>query len=178
MFELIAWAELATAVQAVGSLCQVVTAVIAVSIAVVTFRYTKRQNALSLINQNNSLANLVNTTLIQSPKAREALGRLSDPIVGDTDDAVLFMYLNYVHNTFRTFQIGAITATVWEDTLASCIVHLVRLERGQVERLLARGYERSFSAQVLAGFDKATHVPAAARPAPARRPRLRVAAAA
>ena len=112
MFERAGWAEMVWAVQAAGSICQVVTAIIAVCIAVITYRYTRRQNALSLINHNNTLANLVNTTLIQSPQAREAMGRLHDPIVGDMDDAILFMYLNYVHNTFRTYQIGAITAPV------------------------------------------------------------------
>ncbi len=125
-----------------------------------------------MLNQNNALASLTNTTLIQSTEARPALGRLSDPIVCEPDDAVIFMYLNYVHNTFRTYQIGAITTVVWTDTLASCVAHLARLERGQVERLLARGYERAFCTQVLAGFDQAVPLPTV----PSRLTRLRVAA--
>lgn len=45
------------------------TAVIAAIIGMITFRYTKRQSALTLINENNSLANLVNATILQSEQA-------------------------------------------------------------------------------------------------------------
>ena len=45
-------------------------------VLLVTFRYTRRQNALTLINQNNSLANLVNSTILQSEQARQTLGKL------------------------------------------------------------------------------------------------------
>lgn len=146
--------DLAGIAQFAGSLCQMTTAVIAVAIGVVTFRYTRRQNSLALINQNNTLANLVNTTLVQSPEAREALGKLHDFVVGCPDDAILFMYLNYVHNTFRTYQIGAISEQVWTDTLGSCGAMVSRLKRQQVERLLGRGYEKSFQVAVLACYDR------------------------
>ena len=146
-------ASLAGYLQVAGSLCQMTTAVIAVAVAVFTFRFTKRQNSLTLVNQNNTLANLVNTTLIGSPQAREALGKLQDTIVGYPDDAILFMYLNYVHNTFRTYRIGAISQQVWTDTLGSCAGMMARLNRGQVVRLLGRGYEAAFGAAVLARYD-------------------------
>ena len=154
-----ALADLCTAIQLVGSICQMSTALIAVAIAVITFRYTKRQSALALINQNNSLANLVNSTIIQSEQARETLGKLHDFIVGCPDDAVLFMYLNYVHNTFRMHQIGAVSDQVWQDTLASCAKMVGGLRRDQLERLLARGYERTFQAAVLARYDEVASSP-------------------
>lgn len=141
----------------VGALCQVCTALTAASIGLMTFRYTKRQSALTLINHNNALANLVNTTVIQSEQARETLGKLQDPIVGCPDDAVLFMYLNYVHNTYRMHRIGAVTEQVWQDTLGACAGMVSRLRREQVVRLLSRGYEAEFQSSVLARFD-ATHV--------------------
>src|SRR3954463_537251 len=140
--------DLPSAFQVVGTLCQMGTAVIAASIGVVTFRYTKRQSALSLINQNNTLANLVNQTIINSEQARETLGKLHDFIVGCPDDAVLFMYLNYVHNTYRMHHIGAVSTQVGQDTLAACGNMIGRLRREQVEKLLARGYEAKFSADV------------------------------
>lgn len=146
----VAWAQL---LQAAGSLCQMATAVIAVAVGVCTFRFTKRQNFLSLVNQSNNLANMVNTTLIGSPQAREALGKLQDTIVGYPDDAILFMYLNYVHNTYRTYRIGAVSRQVWMDTLASCAGMMARLNRGQVEQLLGRGYEAAFGVAVLARYD-------------------------
>ncbi len=65
-----------------GSMCQVCTALTAAAIGLMTFRYTRRQSALTLINHNNSLANLVNTTVINSENARVTLGKLQDPIVG------------------------------------------------------------------------------------------------
>ena len=65
-------------------------------IGLVTFRYTRRQNALTLINQNNSLANLVNSTILQSEQAGQTLGKLHSFVVGCPDDAILFMYLNYI----------------------------------------------------------------------------------
>jgi hypothetical protein len=129
------------------------TTLIAAGIGVMTFRYTQRQNALALINQNNALANLVNTTIIQSEPARETLGKLHDFIVGCPDDAVLFMYLNYVHNTYRMHQIGAVTGQVWLDTLGSCLAMIGQLRRDQVERLLSRGYEAGFQLAVLARYD-------------------------
>ena len=86
-------------IQVVGATFQMATAVIAAIIGMITFRYTKRQSALALINENNSLANLVNATILQSEQARETLGRLHNFVVGCADDAILFMYLNYVHNT-------------------------------------------------------------------------------
>jgi hypothetical protein len=148
------WLEdLPSAFQFVGTLCQMCTAVIAASIGVVTFRYTKRQSALALINQNNTLANLVNQTVINSDHARETIGRLHDFIVGCPDDAVLFMYLNYVHNTYRMHQIGAVSDQVWRDTLTACGNMVGRLRREQVEKLLSRGYEAKFGAAVLARFD-------------------------
>jgi hypothetical protein len=149
-------AELARHLQLLGTICQAGTAVIVSTIGVITYRYTRRQSALALINQNNGLANLVNTTIIQSEQARAALGKLHDSIVGCPDDAVLFMYLNYVHNTFRMHRIGAVTDQVWQDTLAACSCMLSRLTRGQVVSLLARGYERQFQLELLARFDAAT----------------------
>lgn len=140
-------------VQFMGSICQVGTAMIAAGIAVVTFRYTKRRSALALINHNNALANLVNSTVIQSEHARETLGKLHDFIVGCPDDAVLFMYLNYVHNTYRMLQIGTVTEQVWQDTLSACAAMIGRLRRDQVARLLARGYEARFQEAVLARYD-------------------------
>jgi hypothetical protein len=140
-------------VQVVGAAFQMATAVIAAIIGMITFRYTKRQSALALINENNSLANLVNATILQSEQARETLGRLHNFVVGCPDDAILFMYLNYVHNTFRMYQIGAITSQVWQDTLSSCACMMGRLRRDQLEGLLSRGYERAFQVAVLARYD-------------------------
>lgn len=154
MPNLLSLAELSATIQVIGSICQMSTALIAVAIAVVTFRYTKRQTALSLINHNNSLANLVNSTIIQSEQARETLGKLHDFVVGCPDDAVLFMYLNYVHNTFRMHQIGAVSAQVWRDTLASCVAMVGRLRRDQLKLLLSRGYELAFQTAVLARYDE------------------------
>ena len=114
-------ADLPATIQLTGFICQICTTLIAAVIGMVTFRYTRRQNALTLINQNNSLANLVNSTVLQSERARQTLGKLHSFVVGCPDDAILFMYLNYVHNTFRTHQIGAVSAHVWRDTLASCV---------------------------------------------------------
>ncbi len=153
MLQFPAFDEVVAALQFAGSLCQVGTALIAACIGVMTFRYTRRQSALALVNQNNGLANLVNTTIIQSEQARETLGKLQDFVVGCPDDAVLFMYLNYVHNTYRMHHIGAVSRQVWLDTLVSCIGMLARLRRDQVERLLARGYEATFQRAVLARYD-------------------------
>ena len=147
-------AELSAAIHLLGSVCQMSTALIAVTIAVVTFRYTKRQSTLALLSQNNSLANLVNSTIIQSEQAQETFNKLHDFIVGCPDDAVLFMYLNYVHSTFRMHQIGAVSAQVWRDTLASCVTKVGRLRRDQLEVLLSRGYELAFQAAVLARYDE------------------------
>src|SRR3954451_331318 len=146
--------DLPSTFQVVGTVCQMCTAVIAAGIGVVTFRYTKRQSALALINQNNTLANLVNTTIIQSEQARATLGKLHDFVVGCPEDAVLFMYLNYVHNTYRMHEIGAVSDQVWRDTLAACGNMVGRLRRQQVERLHARGYEAKFGQQVLARYDE------------------------
>jgi hypothetical protein len=51
-------ADLPAIIPAISFICQICTTVIAAVIGLVTFRYTRRQNALTLINQNNSLANL------------------------------------------------------------------------------------------------------------------------
>lgn len=144
--------ELASIAQFAGSMCQVGTAIIAVGIGLMTFRYTKRQSTLSLGHQNNTLANLVNTTIINSEAARQSWGKLQDCIVGSPDDAILFMYLNYVHNTYRMRQIGAVSAQLWQDTLSSCVAMLGRLRRDQLVRLLARGYEAGFQSAVLARY--------------------------
>ena len=136
--------------QFAGPTAQIMTTVIAVVIASLTYRHQRRQNILNLINQNNALANLVNTTIIQCPDARGVLGRAEDCIVGCPDDAILFLYLNYVHNTFRTYRIGIISRQVWTDTLAGSVGRLQGLSRDQVERLLARGYERAFQTAILA----------------------------
>ncbi len=153
-------ADLPATTQLIGFICQICTAFIAAVIGMVTFRYTKRQNALTLINQNNSLANLVNLAILQSEHARQTLGKLHNFVVGCPDDAILFMYLNYVHNTFRTYQIGAVSAHVWQDTLTSCVATVRRLRRDQLEGLLSRGYEPAFKRAVLARYD-AIAVPAA-----------------
>jgi hypothetical protein len=155
-------AALAETVHLIGPARQMITATIAAFIGVITYRYTRRQNALALINHNNTLANQMNCTIIQSEEARQALGRLHDPVVGCPDDAVLFIYLNYVHNTFRMHRIGAVTAQVWRDTLAACVLMVGRLRPDQLERLLSRGYENDFRAAVLAGHAAG----------PARRPHL------
>ncbi len=78
MLNLSSFPDLVAAAQLAGLICQVGTALIAAAIGVVTFRYTKRQSALTLINHNNALANLVNSTIIQSEQARETLGKLQD----------------------------------------------------------------------------------------------------
>ena len=147
--------DLHAAIQLFGTVCQVCTAFIAAAVGVVTYRYTRRQSALALINQNNALANLVNTTIIQSEPARATLGKLQDFIVGCPDDAVLFMYLNYVHNTYRMHTIGAVSIQVWRDTLGSCGAMVAGLRRDQLERLLQRGYESAFQQAVLAQYDAA-----------------------
>jgi hypothetical protein len=146
--------DLIALVHCAGSFCQVGTALIAATIGAVTYRYTRRQSALALIGQNNALANLVNTTMINSHEARDVFGKLQDAIVGCPDDAVLLMYLNYVHNTYRMHQIGAVSAQVWRDTLNSCNAIVVRLRREQVQALLSRGYEAGFQHAVLTGYDR------------------------
>ena len=153
--------EVLELLQVLSTAFQICTALIAVSIAVMTFRYTKRQSALTLINHNNQLANLVNSTIINSEEAREALGKLQSVIVGCPDDAVLFMYLNYVHNTYRMRRIGAVSPQVWKDTLASCVKMVSRLRREQLVLLLSRGYEGEFQSSVLARFDTTRGAPAA-----------------
>ncbi len=65
------------------------------------------------------------------------------------------MYLNYVHNTYRMHQIGAVSDQVWEDTLGACAAMVGQLRREQVVRLLSRGYEAAFQSSVLAKFDAA-----------------------
>ena len=147
-------ANLPIDLQITGTLCQMCTALIAAVIGIITFRYTRRQNALSLINHNNALANLVNSTILQSEQAQQTLSRLHNFVVGCPDDAILFMYLNYVHNTFRMHQIGAVSGQVWRDTLASCARMMSRLGRSQLEGLLSRGYERAFQLAVLARHDE------------------------
>ena len=76
-------------------------------------------------------------------------GRASTP----SEDAVLFIYLNYVHNTYRTFRVGVIAEQIWTDTLESCATLMAGLQRTQVEALLSRGYERRFQDLVLARYD-------------------------
>ena len=142
-------------IQTAGSAGQLLTAGIAVLIAVATFRHQRQQSRRALINESNALANLVNATLVAQPAACAVLGRLQTPIVGCPDDAVLFMYLNWVHNTWRNRQAGAVGEQVWQDTLAGCTGTLLRLRRDQVARLLARGYEAGFQAAVLARHDAA-----------------------
>ena len=68
-------AELTSHLQLFGTICQAGTAVIAAMIGVIAYRDTKRQSALSLINQDNGLANLVTSTIIQSEAARATLGK-------------------------------------------------------------------------------------------------------
>jgi len=141
------------AIQLTGFVCQLCTTLIAAMVGMITFRYTRRQNALALINQNNALANLVNSTVLQSEHARQTLGKLHSFVVGCPDDAILFMYLNYVHNTFRMHQVGAVSAQVWGDTLASCVTMMAGLRRDQLEGLLSRGYELAFKTAVLTRYD-------------------------
>ena len=50
MFDALAHITPAETLQVAGSLCQMTTAVIAVPIGVVTLRFTRRQNSLTLIN--------------------------------------------------------------------------------------------------------------------------------
>src|SRR4051794_3207494 len=152
--------DLIALIHCAGSFCQVGTALIAATIGAVTYRYTRRQSALALISQNNALANLVNTTIINSREARDVFGKLQDVIVGCPDDAVLLMYLNYVHNTYRMHRIGAVSAQVWRDTLNSCTAMVGRLRREQVQALLSRGYEAGFQAAVLTGYDRLAPRPA------------------
>ena len=146
--------DLTALIHCAGSFCQVGTALIAATIGAVTYRYTRRQSALALISQNNALANLVNTTIINSQEARATFAKLQDVIVGCPDDAVLFMYLNYVHNTYRMRLIGTVSAQVWNDTLAACVVMVGRLRREQAVALLSRGYEAGFQHAVLSGYDR------------------------
>lgn len=146
--------DFALMIQDFGAACQVCTALIAAAIGLITFRYTRRQNALALINQNNTLANLVNQTIIESEQARQTLGRMQDFVVGCPDDAIIFMYLNYVHNTFRMRAIGAVSGQVWRDTLGSCVCMVAKLRRDQVVGLLSRGYEREFQLAVLSRYDE------------------------
>jgi hypothetical protein len=93
------------------------------------------------------------SAILQSEQAQQTFGKLHSFVVGCPDDAILFMYLNYVHNTFRTHQIGAVSAHVWRDTLASCVTMMGRLRRDQLEGLLSRGYEPAFKRAVLARYD-------------------------
>ena len=156
----IALHNLSVLLQTAGSIGQLLTAGIALSIGIATFRHQRRQNRMSLINESNALANLVNATIINQPGACAVLARLRDPIVGCPDDAVLFMYLNWAHNIWRNYKVGAMRPQVWEDTLAGCVGTLAGLRRDQVVRLVSRGYERKFQDAVLARYDAA----ATARP--------------
>jgi hypothetical protein len=149
MRDILEIADVTLSLESVGSICQMLTAVIVAAVGVITYRHTRRQGALTLINHNNALANLMNSTIIASADARAALGRLHDPIVGCPDDAVLFIYLNYVHNTYRMHCMGAVSAQVWRDTLASCVATTRRLRPDQLQRLLSRGYELKFRSALL-----------------------------
>ena len=159
-------------VSTIGTVLQGSITVIAAMVAVMTYRYTRRQTALALINTNTNLANLVNSTVIGSEPARRTFASLQEPIVGTPDDALLFMYVNYVHNAFRMYRHGAVSRQVWTDTLGSCAGMLGRLRREQVQRLLSRGYEKSFQKAVLARWDAVASAGPAALPP---RPMLRVA---
>ena len=157
----IALHDLSVLLQTAGSIGQLVTAGIAVAIGLATFRHQRRQSRMMLINEGNALANQVNATIVNQPGACAVLARLRDPIVGCPDDAVLFMYLNWAHNVWRTHRAGAMRAQVWQDTLAGCVGTLASLRRDQVVRLVSRGYERKFQDEVLARYDAS----AAGRPA-------------
>ena len=151
----IALHDLSAILQTAGSIGQLLTAGIALSIGIATYRHQRRQNRMSLINESNALANHVNATVINHPAACAVLGRLRDPIVGCPDDAVLFMYLNWAHNVWRTYKVGAMRPQVWQDTLAGCVGTLSSLRRDQVVRLVPRGYERGFQNAVLGRYDAA-----------------------
>jgi hypothetical protein len=89
----------------------------------------------------------VRTGAADARKAAQLCGRRPD-------DALLFMYLNYVNNTFRTHQIGAVRVHVWRDTLASCVAMMGRQRRDELEGFLSRGYEPALKrAEVLARYD-------------------------
>ena len=75
-------ANLPIDLQVIGTLCQMCTAMIAAVIGMITFRYTRRQNALSLINHNNALANLVNSTILQSEQAQQGQNPTTRAIAG------------------------------------------------------------------------------------------------
>ncbi len=92
------------AVSAIGSLA---TASAAVAIAIRAHMFAKRQTDLTLVNQNNSMANEFNQMMVNSESARQIMSKFRTPIIGSPHDAIMFMYLNYVHNAYRTNKTGA-----------------------------------------------------------------------
>ncbi len=74
----IEWAGLLAMASIIGPVCQMGTTVIAAAVGVVTFRYTRRQSALALINQTNNLANIVTA----AARRGDGLGWMNVPWLG------------------------------------------------------------------------------------------------
>jgi hypothetical protein len=147
------WAMWGALGQWVGAAGQAVTALLALLIALMTYRYTKRQNTITLIKYLNDMVNDFNKAVIGSEAAQHVVSGLRQPIVNQPDDSIVFLYLNFLHTSFRMAAAGLIESGLSDATMANGVHYLIKLKRDEIERFLSRGYEPAFRAAVLKSYD-------------------------
>jgi len=136
----------------VGALGQIMTALVATYVAYITYRYTKRQSNATIIKNLNDMVNEFNKAcMLETNKEAVAIFRKS--IIDPSTDALVFIYLNFLHTTHAMHRGKLIANDSYLSTMTNGISFLQNIDKGDLEKFLSRGYEYDFKEKVLEMFN-------------------------
>lgn len=111
--------------------------------------HMRRSIALTIEHNNRNLVNLWNVELIKTDERMELARKLREPIVGQPEDQLLFIYVNYLSSRWYTCKKGLEDKNRWELQKKHAANWFVTLEKDQLERLLNFGYSAEFKKEIL-----------------------------
>jgi hypothetical protein len=140
----------------VGAVGQILTAVLAASIAYLAFRHTDKTMQMTCQRELHDMVNNWNRMVIYSEATIKAVGPLREPVLGYPDDSIIFSYLNFLRANFEGSKAGLISRESERVAIGNGVNWLSKLGRPTLESFLKRGYGTEFRDRILAEFDRIT----------------------
>lgn len=149
---------------ALGSIGQVVTALVAALIAGITYKTAASFNRGQATKFQVEHINEINRHIAELALHDQTLARqIGRPVLADSNivaDYTNFMFLNYFHMSWTMWKEGIFTLSEFRAKADNTAAFFVRYGEDYVDALLARGYETPFVSEVKAAIQRIGGYPA------------------
>jgi hypothetical protein len=133
---------------AVGAVGQIVTAIMAIFVACIAFRFTKRQTSITLLTSLNNLWNSYHLAMIENPEAREVVDKYRETIISPLEDSIADMTLNIYETSFLLHENRLISREYYDAMIVNVLDGVGTIPEVALKKYLRRGYHLRFVADV------------------------------